>query len=365
MDPRGEWSVAGFEFSVVDGPLLRYTEAPEGYESPMIDLGGGRYRVESGPFAGGEVDIASRTVGGVVELERLDRPAGALPGSGTAAPSFTPTDAERTGFERLWSNGDHDGQPLAPESVVRFVQWLMSRDEVIFHGSNVGDIDEFQPVRRSMELEDRSGRGNRGAVYGTHDGLWAMFFAVIDRDALEGSIRNGVSRYTSRHDGTDLDLYHFSLNQESLDRRPYTAGTLYLLPRAGFERLALYPGGPMSNEWACEHPVRPLARLVVSPSEFPFLDRIGVHDDGPILELGRLADQVYGGIVAVTRLEAAFEIVTTASPEIIDAFIRLSSELYPDVSRVATPTDTATRILMTGPPAFVHGIERRFADWLD
>ena len=60
------------------------------------------------------------------------------------------------------------------------------------------EIDEFQPARKSMELYDETGRGNLQAVYGTHDGLWAMFFAIIDRPNLQGSIRNGVTYFKNQ-----------------------------------------------------------------------------------------------------------------------------------------------------------------------
>ncbi len=43
------------------------------------------------------------------------------------------------------------------------------------------DLTELRPERQSMELSDETGRGNMAAVYGTHDGLWSMFFAIIDR----------------------------------------------------------------------------------------------------------------------------------------------------------------------------------------
>ncbi|HEY5652035.1 MAG TPA: hypothetical protein VIW46_11340, partial [Acidimicrobiia bacterium] len=137
----------------------------------------------------------------------------------------------------------------------------MTTDSVIFHGSNRTDIDEFVPQRASMELNDTGGRGNLGAIYGTHDGLWAMFFAIIDRGRLRGSIRNGSTRYETPDRTQSVDRYHFSVHHEMLESAPYTTGALYLLPRAAFDRVPIYPGGPLSNEWACHEPIRPLARL--------------------------------------------------------------------------------------------------------
>jgi len=67
-----------------------------------------------------------------------------------------------------------------------FVQYVNAQDVVIFHGSNNPDIETFVPIRKSVELRDETGRGNLQAVYGTHDGLWSMFFAIVDRPNLRG-----------------------------------------------------------------------------------------------------------------------------------------------------------------------------------
>lgn len=238
----------------------------------------------------------------------------------------------------------------------------MTTDSVIFHGSNRTDIDEFVPQRASMELNDTGGRGNHGAIYGTHDGLWAMFFAIIDRGRLRGSIRNGSTRYETPDRTQSVDRYHFSVHHEMLESAPYTTGALYLLPRAAFDRVPIYPGGPLSNEWACHEPIRPLARLTIAPEDFPF--SIGGHDDGPLLVLDDLGTQVYEGVTSARRTEQGFEIVTSTDRGVIDRFVDLSHEFYPDVSRVAEATDGGTRVEMTGPPAFLHGTEKRLGRYL-
>ena len=130
----------------------------------------------------------------------------------------------------------------------------MARDAVIFHGSGELDIEEFRPIRTSMELNDRTGRGNLGATYGTHDGPWAMFFAGIDRAQLEGTIRNGIADYTSS-DGATVRIYRFSIHADLLGARPYRSGALYVLPRDRFTRIPYYEGGLLSDEWACFEPV--------------------------------------------------------------------------------------------------------------
>jgi hypothetical protein len=63
--------------------------------------------------------------------------------------------------------------------------------------------------------------------------------------------------------------YFFSVNEEMLARSPWTDGMVYILPGDGFEQTS--KGGLRFDEWAKSEPVCPLARLPVSPGDFPFL----------------------------------------------------------------------------------------------
>ena len=260
----GDWSMSGMDVSIVEtasGLAVRFPEAPNGFENVLERSTESSYVVSGGPFGGAVIEASAdgtrtvtATIGGIVPLTRLDRPAAAPPGSGLVAPELTLTTAEEAGFEALWQslNRHPDGRTIDDEiqgSPHRFVQWLMTQDTVIFHGSNRRDIDEFRPQRGSMELNDTGGRGNLG-VYGTHDGLWSMFFAIVDRDRLRGSIRNGSMRFETTARDRWVNMYHFSIHHEVLETAPFTTGALYLLPRSAFERLSFYPGGPLSNEWA-------------------------------------------------------------------------------------------------------------------
>lgn len=376
MDPRalvGAWSSGGFELTIVhtsDGLRIRYPEAPEAFESALIPDEGG-YVIDGGPLHGVRITFTTGddgrprgTVGPAIPLEPLDRAAEGPPGGGLRPPALELSQDETQRFLEVWEGivRRPDGRSIDREHTgppARFVQWLTGRDAVIFHGSKRDDIDEFVPVRASMEIRDSGGRGNLGAVYGTHDGLWAMFFAVIDRSRLRGSIRNGVTRYSTIDGSRTMDRYHFSIHHEMLEIEPFSTGTLYLLPRDAFTRLPLYPGGPLSDEWACPETVRPLARLAVEPEDFPFLEAIGGHDDGPLLELDDLGSIVYGALVSARRTGQGIEIVTTADRTVVDRFIELGNEFYPDVTRTAEAVAGGTRLSMAGPDAFIHAISKR------
>lgn len=374
MDPEtliGAWDIGwGREFTIEQGAeslLVRFPEAPPGFEARLVDAGEGHLRMLGGPYPEAELhlDGDGLSVGGVIPVRRLDRPAQVETGWGLRAPALELTRAEVRRCEELWAHIDHPSRQLDIDPGAlgpgRFVQWLMAHDLVVFHGSNRADIEELVPERRSMELANVSGRGNLGAVYGTHDGLWAMFFAVIRREGLAGSIRNGVDTHWSGS-GERLDLYHFSIHHELLPERPFTTGALYLLPRDRFRQLPLYPGGPPFHEWACEGSVRPLARLRVEPDDFPFLDQIGGHDDGMVFEFEVVAGAVYDAVVAAREIEGGIELVTTAALDEVGTLVDLGRRLYPDVERSVEPHPDGIRLRMVGPPGFRQTIRARFAD---
>ncbi len=364
----GNWRWDGNDFSVVTvaGELLVVTpETPVGYEPRLVPEGDG-WVIVGGPFSGADVKLDgpdNGSIGGTWRLERADHPPDPVPGDGQRAPDLVPDSDRDAYFDRVWAGGPAAGGDLAVAGYPKhqFVQWLMARDEVIFHGSGELDIEEFRPIRTSMELNDRTGRGNLGATYGTHDGLWAAFFAVIDRPQLQGTIRNGIADYTSA-DGATVRIYRFSIHADLLVTRPFRSGALYLLPRDRFARIPYYESGPLSDEWACFEPVAPIAKILLDADDFPFLETIGGHDDSEIIAFGELGDQVWDGMISANRNGDYIRIVTTADRGVIDEFVRLSLDFYPQVERVVTKVDGGHAIDMKGPPAFMHAIEKRLAD---
>lgn len=365
----GHWSGMGTSLSVVDraGELVVvFPDVPAGFE-PRLAPDGDGWRVVGGPFHDVPVTIDGGTLvmGGVFRLEAADAPAGLEPGHGLTAPDPPPHELVPT-LAGLWetARGLDGGVLDLPDGVAahHLVQWLVERDELIFHGSNRRDIDEFLPRRTSTELHDVGGRGNLGAVYGTHDGLWSMFFAVVDRGSLRGSIRNGVSRFDAP-DGRHVDVYHFSVSSVSLPDRPFTDGALYLLPRDTFTRIPFYPGGPPSPEWASTEPVRPIARILLEPADFPFLDDVGGHDDGPLLEFEALNTTVLAGAISAERVDGGFRFTTTAERPDVERWTELATSFFPDVDRLISDEEPV-EVTITGPPAIEHVLQQRLAGLL-
>ncbi|MFN2197096.1 MAG: hypothetical protein ACK2UW_13340 [Anaerolineales bacterium] len=353
---------------------------PPGYEIPLFPAGGSSFTMQGGPFAGATIYFEHDPAGAVsamragpwtlgrVNPEALDD----LPQvQRLLAPPFELTPEKQARFAALWqqarvhASGDWIDYDL-PEPLHEFVQYLTAQDEVIFHGSNNQEIETFQPVRKSVELNDESGRGNIQGVYGTHDGLWAMFFAVVDRPRLKGSIRNGVL-YFQNQAGETRPVYNFSINQEQLAERPYTRGALYLLPRMTFRRLELLPGVP-ANEWASEAPVRPIAKLRLEPADFPFLEQIDGHDDGALIRLNEISHAIRQAAVAAELEGDRFAVSLPAEAE-----VAAQLEEYANGQRLVMPAarfeiqlegGEVTLVVTSLPPAMQQVLAEAYAELL-
>jgi hypothetical protein len=132
--------------------------------------------------------------------------------------------------------------------------------------------------------------GNRTAVYAASDGIWAMFFAIVDRERYVRSLNNACFRVI-REDGSRTEPYYFfSINGDALPHDPWRKGTIYLLPRDTFEQQPpRLSRGHMAEtqQWASLVAVKPIAKVAVGPEDFPFLSQIYPHDPAVVLERAR------------------------------------------------------------------------------
>jgi hypothetical protein len=352
QDYVGFYNMPGFQMNVleVEGQLVAAVPGvPAGFEillEPVMpgDSRADRFRLRGGQLDGALAEFLRGETGTVraarveqFELARLtpEQASELSMVQRLIAPPLGLPPEKQAAFQSLVDEilACSDGGAVAynlPYPKNEFVQYAMAQDVFIFHGSNNRAIEVFTPTRTSIELYDRSGIGNQQAVYGTHDGLWSMFFAVVDRARLRGSIRNGVMYFHNRA-GEQLAVYNFSINQEQLAEKPYTAGVLYFLPRSLFKRQMLSEHA-YANEWTCPSEVRPLARLDVDPEDFPFLDQISGHDDGFLLRNENLGETLHAAALAASLEGARFTVTLPASPEIAQAlteWIEIQKSLIP------------------------------------
>jgi len=164
----------------------------------------------------------------------------------------------------------------------QFLCYVADQHNLALHGSGDPNIALFEP-RQSNDLNEF---GNQKAVYAASDGLWAMFFAIVDRARVE-SITNACVRLEEETGVIHGPLYVFSVSRSALPNQPWRTGTVYLLPRATFTTQPPMSFGSSKvhiAQLASFEPVQPLAKLTVEPADFPFLAQIRGHDDARLQE---------------------------------------------------------------------------------
>ena len=164
----------------------------------------------------------------------------------------------------------------------QFLCYLADQHGIALHGSGNPDIALFEP-RQSNDLNEF---GNQKAIYAASDGLWAMFFAVVDRERVM-SITNACVRLADETGILPDPYYVFSVSQAALPHQPWRTGTVYLLPPATFITQPPMPFGPYQVHFAqlaSLVPVQPWAKLTITPDDFPFLRQIRGHDDERLAE---------------------------------------------------------------------------------
>jgi hypothetical protein len=163
-----------------------------------------------------------------------------------------------------------------PYPKAEFLTYLVQRQPVLLHGSGNTAIDTLEPRRQTLF----NGPVVTG-VFATSDGIWPLFFATMPwAQGLGWSTRNGALTVRERR------FYFFSLS-ENMAEYSWQNGAIYILPRAPFQLQS-----PTWQEWTCPEPVTPLAKLAVSPEDFPFRQQVGTHkltESSPRYFLRRMA----------------------------------------------------------------------------
>ena len=211
-----------------------------------------------------------------------------LPDYWMERPESETGEAASLAFDRLLESTLARGEnPLIhyalPAPKWQFLCHVAERYPIVFHGSGNPNIVRFEP-RQSNDLNPF---GNQRAVYAASDGIWAMFFAIVDRDQHVMSVNNACIRLVERDGKVSGPFYVFSVSRPAIEHQPWRTGTVYLLPGETFtpqDSIPFGPGEVRIAQLASPSPVRPLARLAVSPGDFPFLKQIRGHDDSRLQE---------------------------------------------------------------------------------
>lgn len=168
----------------------------------------------------------------------------------------------------------------------QFLCYLSDTKNILLHGSVNPAIEEFEP-RQSIDADEF---GNRRAIYAASDGIWAMFFALVDRTRVT-SLVNTCCRIRQTEDRTPESYYYFSIDEEALPQHPWCSGMVYLLPKNTFEQqeaIELAGAQIEISQWASPVSVKPIAKIAVSPGDFPFLNKVNGHDPVVVSERASL-----------------------------------------------------------------------------
>ncbi|MGL4612254.1 MAG: hypothetical protein ACRCYY_21665 [Trueperaceae bacterium] len=158
--------------------------------------------------------------------------------------------------------------------------WLTEEKELLVHGSSSPDIALFEP--RAPDAKDENDFSLQKALYASSEGIWPMFYAILDRANYRFNFMNSAVSFKLSH-GWSEPHYFFPISKPAFQHKPWHEGSIYILPKDGFvlEPYNQVAGGftVQDPHWANFSAVKPLAKLFkVKPEDFPFLQQIRGHD---------------------------------------------------------------------------------------
>lgn len=214
-----------------------------------------------------------------------------LPDYWLRRPNMALTSQTRSDFDELLARLKTAGTNTRIDYTLAVPKWqflcyLADQHGVVLHGTGDPQIQVFEP-RPSNDL---NAFGAQTAVYAARDGLWAMFFAIVDRQHYSITTSNACIRLVDAAGQVSEPRYIFSISQPVLLLQPWRNGTIYLLPGDTFVNQPSLQFGPYEvrvPQLASLAPVIPLARLDVAPEDFPFLKDIRGLDDARLPEYGQ------------------------------------------------------------------------------
>ena len=209
-------------------------------------------------------------------------------------PPFERTPAMTAAFDSLLRATPGGGlvEYALPFPKWQFLTWLCETQPVVLHGSPHLDLEQVEP-RLAIDTKAFS---NQRAIYATTDGIFVLYFAILDRRRYPAMTLFNTCLQPRLPSAQWSDpLYFFSITHAALLQNPWCAGAVYILRRDAFVE---EPPGQANGvefrlpQWVGFQPEQPVAKLLVAPEDFPFLGQIHGHDDE---KLARLAAADPGG----------------------------------------------------------------------
>lgn len=139
-------------------------------------------------------------------------------------------------FDRLLERALADGPECPIDYQLGAPKWQFlchaaDQANLVLHGSGDPGIGLFEPRQPADPLEFSS----RCAVFAAVDGIWPMYYAILDRDRHPMMLLNSCVRVCSETGKPSDPYYFFSISDAALRQRPWRTGMVYLLPGDSFE----------------------------------------------------------------------------------------------------------------------------------
>jgi hypothetical protein len=94
----------------------------------------------------------------------------------------------------------------------KFLSYITKQYSYVLHGSGNNNIKIFEP-RQPFDLTTF---GNQKAVYAAADGIWPIFYAVLNRTKHPASLCNGCIYIKSANEILTGPFYFFSISKNVL-----------------------------------------------------------------------------------------------------------------------------------------------------
>jgi hypothetical protein len=167
----------------------------------------------------------------------------------------------------------------------QFLSYICETKNLVLHGSQNLEIGQVEP----RQANDKKAFSNQVAIYATTDGIFVIYFAILNRRKHpEMTLFNSCFQARISPDQFSEPLYFFSITQSVLIQKPWCTGAIYILPRQSFiqESTQLAQGIEIIfPHWISSQSMQPIAKLLVEPDDFPFLDQIHGHNDEKLAQL--------------------------------------------------------------------------------
>ena len=201
-------------------------------------------------------------------------------------PQFDLTDDKRKAFDDLFSSTP-EGASIdyrLPYPKWEFLSYLCESQELVLHGSQNLEISTVEP----RQAKDKKAFSNQEAIYATTDGIFVIYFSILDRKKYPMSLFNSCLSVQVSDDQLSDPLYFFSITHSELMKEPWCSGAIYILPRQTFEQEPPQQAQGMTvvfPHWISTQQIKPLGILTVTYNDFPFLKQIHGHDDKKLTQL--------------------------------------------------------------------------------